>query len=328
MTTDGSGNLLLQLYSRPTQVTASNLTSADLISGTGRIDSLANRRFNMTAVRVYHHQPESNDINGSRQWQRPSNATRQRRCHSRNGCRNSDTATQHSSGIQTSCRSFDRSRSNSAAVDHRNHNFNCYATALKARQHRRRRSATSTPMVRQRQLWQLGAHNLDTNSNDPGRSSKDSIELIPAITTCCSSTTAQRSPSSSWHLHLRSGHGRQQARQRHSLRNTIMAIAASGAVSLSDFRTEFVGGSAAISLGDLYRGGSNIRAKAGNNTATNLAANVPTSGAIDFATSIGTAKGFRKLTQRRNQPEQPRRSSETTTASTTPRKSSSTLASN
>ena len=73
-----------------------------------------------------------------------------------------------------------------------------------------------------------------------------------------------------------------------------MAIAASGAVSLSDFRSEFVGGSSAISLGDLYRGGSNIRAKAGNNTATNLAANVPTSGAIDFADFYSQAKGFRK----------------------------------
>ena len=73
-----------------------------------------------------------------------------------------------------------------------------------------------------------------------------------------------------------------------------MAIAASGAVSLSDFRSEFVGGSAAISLGDLYRGGSNIRAKAGNNTATNLAANIPASGAIDFADFYSQAKGFRK----------------------------------
>ena len=73
-----------------------------------------------------------------------------------------------------------------------------------------------------------------------------------------------------------------------------MAIAASGAVSLEDFRTEFVGGSSAVSLGDLYRGGSNIRAKAGNNTATNLAANVPASGAIDFADFYSQAKGFRK----------------------------------
>ena len=73
-----------------------------------------------------------------------------------------------------------------------------------------------------------------------------------------------------------------------------MAIAASGAVSLADFRTEFVGGSSAISLGDLYRGGSHIRAKAGNNTATNLAASVPTSGTIDFADFYSQAKGFRK----------------------------------
>ena len=73
-----------------------------------------------------------------------------------------------------------------------------------------------------------------------------------------------------------------------------MPIAASGAVSLSDFRAEYVGGSSAISLGDLYRGGSHIRAKAGNNTATNLAASVPTSGTINFADFHGTAKAFRK----------------------------------
>ena len=73
-----------------------------------------------------------------------------------------------------------------------------------------------------------------------------------------------------------------------------MAIAGSGAISLSDFRTEFVGGSAAISLGDLYRGGSNIRSKAANNNATNLAADVPTSGVIAFNDFYGTAKGFRK----------------------------------
>lgn len=73
-----------------------------------------------------------------------------------------------------------------------------------------------------------------------------------------------------------------------------MTIAASGAVSLEDLRTEFVGGSSAISLGDLYRGGSNILAKAGNNTATNLAAAVPSSGVIDVQDFYGTAKGFRK----------------------------------
>jgi len=73
-----------------------------------------------------------------------------------------------------------------------------------------------------------------------------------------------------------------------------MPIASSGTVSLSDFRSEFVGGSGAVSLGDLYRGGSNVRSKAANNTATNLAASVPTSGAIDFADFYGAAKGFRK----------------------------------
>ena len=73
-----------------------------------------------------------------------------------------------------------------------------------------------------------------------------------------------------------------------------MAIAGSGAISLSDFRTEFIGGSAAVSLGDLYRGGSNIRALAANNNATNLAADVPTSGVIAFDDFYGTAKGFRK----------------------------------
>ena len=71
-------------------------------------------------------------------------------------------------------------------------------------------------------------------------------------------------------------------RQRHSLRITIMAIAASGAVSLADLRTEFVGGTQCHLTGDLYRGGSHIRSLAANNTATNLAASVPTSGAIDF----------------------------------------------
>jgi len=72
-----------------------------------------------------------------------------------------------------------------------------------------------------------------------------------------------------------------------------MAIAASGAVSFSDLRTEFVGGSSAISLGDLYRGGSNILSKAGDNPAVNLAATVPTSGVIDIQDFYSTAKGFK-----------------------------------
>lgn len=72
-----------------------------------------------------------------------------------------------------------------------------------------------------------------------------------------------------------------------------MAIAASGAVSFSDLRSEFVGGSSAISYSDLYRGGSNILAKSANNTGVNLAASVPTSGAISVADFRSQAKGFR-----------------------------------
>ena len=73
-----------------------------------------------------------------------------------------------------------------------------------------------------------------------------------------------------------------------------MAIAASGAVSLSDFRTEFVGGSAAISLGDLYRGGSNIGRRLATTQRPTSQHHVPTSGAIDFADFYSQAKGFRK----------------------------------
>lgn len=72
-----------------------------------------------------------------------------------------------------------------------------------------------------------------------------------------------------------------------------MSIAASGAVSFADLRTEFVGGSSAISMDDLYRGGSNILSKAGDNPATNLAASVPTSGVIDMQAFYSTAKGFK-----------------------------------
>jgi hypothetical protein len=72
-----------------------------------------------------------------------------------------------------------------------------------------------------------------------------------------------------------------------------MAIAASGAVSFSDLRTEFSGASA-ISFSDLYRGGTLVKGNAANNTATNLAASVPTSGAINFTNFRSTAKGWRK----------------------------------
>ena len=74
-----------------------------------------------------------------------------------------------------------------------------------------------------------------------------------------------------------------------------MPIASTGPVTFTNLRTEFIGGSAAINFSDLYRGGSNsyIRAKAGNNTAVNLAPNVPTSGAISVGNFRGASKGFR-----------------------------------
>lgn len=72
-----------------------------------------------------------------------------------------------------------------------------------------------------------------------------------------------------------------------------MAIAASGAVSFSDLRTEF-SGAGAISFSDLYRGGTLIKGNAANNTATNLAASVPASGTINFTNFRGAAKGWRK----------------------------------
>lgn len=72
-----------------------------------------------------------------------------------------------------------------------------------------------------------------------------------------------------------------------------MAIAASGAVSFSDLRTEF-SGAGAISFSDLYRGGTLVKGNAANNTATNLAASVPASGTINFTNFRGAARGWRK----------------------------------
>ena len=72
-----------------------------------------------------------------------------------------------------------------------------------------------------------------------------------------------------------------------------MTIPSSGqSLSFSALRTEFVGGSSAISLGDLYRGGSNIRAKHPSNPAVNDAANVPESGALDVSDFYDQGKGF------------------------------------
>ena len=65
-----------------------------------------------------------------------------------------------------------------------------------------------------------------------------------------------------------------------------MAIPSSGqSLSFSALRTEFVGSDsqAPIGLSDLYRGGSNILKKAGDNQATNDAAAIATSGALDVS---------------------------------------------
>jgi hypothetical protein len=74
-----------------------------------------------------------------------------------------------------------------------------------------------------------------------------------------------------------------------------MTLAASGTISASDLRTEFVGGSGAVDMASYYRGANtNVRSNAGNNTATNLAAGVPTSGAISFSNFYSQAKGWQK----------------------------------
>ena len=72
-----------------------------------------------------------------------------------------------------------------------------------------------------------------------------------------------------------------------------MALTGSGTISLSDIRDEFSPGSnTPVSMGDYYRQGTKIKAKAGNNTATHLAANVPTSGALSLSDYYGTGIGF------------------------------------
>lgn len=75
-----------------------------------------------------------------------------------------------------------------------------------------------------------------------------------------------------------------------------MAIPASGAVSFSDLRTEFVGGSSAISLGDLYR---KAYANASVATTASLAvadltinSAIPTSGEIAVNNFYSTAGGY------------------------------------
>lgn len=71
-----------------------------------------------------------------------------------------------------------------------------------------------------------------------------------------------------------------------------MTIQSSGAISLSDIRAEYQGGSGAISMGNMYRGGANVRGNASDNPSVNLSANVPTSGAISFSNFYSQEKGY------------------------------------
>ena len=75
-----------------------------------------------------------------------------------------------------------------------------------------------------------------------------------------------------------------------------MALPASGnPISFGDLRTEYnTGSNTAISMADYYRGGGFIRTLAGNNTAVNLSANVPTSGTVSLGSFHSQEKGFQK----------------------------------
>ena len=69
-----------------------------------------------------------------------------------------------------------------------------------------------------------------------------------------------------------------------------MAIG-NNAASMGDIRTEW-GRSGAIKMSEMYRGGTHVKSKASDNTATNDAAGVPTSGAISIDDFRGTSASF------------------------------------
>lgn len=69
-----------------------------------------------------------------------------------------------------------------------------------------------------------------------------------------------------------------------------MAIG-NNAASMGDIRTEW-GRSGAIKMSEMYRGGTHVKSKASDNTATNDAAGVPTSGTISIDDFRGTAASF------------------------------------
>ena len=72
-----------------------------------------------------------------------------------------------------------------------------------------------------------------------------------------------------------------------------MALTGSGAISFANIRDEFSPGSnTSVSLSDYYRQGTKIKTKAGDNNATHLAANVPTSGALALSDYYNAGLGF------------------------------------
>lgn len=66
-----------------------------------------------------------------------------------------------------------------------------------------------------------------------------------------------------------------------------------GTAKLSDIRTEW-NRTGSISMSEMYRGGTYVKGNASDNTAVNLAADVPTTGAISVDDFRGEAKGWRK----------------------------------
>ncbi len=76
----------------------------------------------------------------------------------------------------------------------------------------------------------------------------------------------------------------------------MSALPSSGAISLSEIRAEFVGGSSSIDLQSLYKGsaGGNaiVRSKSANNSGTDLAPNIPASGAITLSNFHGSERAF------------------------------------
>lgn len=76
----------------------------------------------------------------------------------------------------------------------------------------------------------------------------------------------------------------------------MAALQASGAISFQDIEEHYNPGSNLPSraLTEFYLGGSLVRANAGNNSATNLSAGVPTSGAISFNDFYSKERAFRK----------------------------------